>query len=215
MNNSFPRILTLLRKEHKLSQKQVAADLGVSQALLSHYEKGIRECGLEFLVKVSEYYNVSCDYLLGKTSSRSGGTVIISQNTRKSSKEDPNESAIFNAMRAVFKTCDKFYCEDLKNQLLMLFKLNIYKTFRILYSANSKNSQKMFAVPTNQYSSRTLAAKLICETRLECLSKGENVDFLTGADKNNIPVFVLDEIAKEDEKKAEALFHIISEVEDL
>lgn len=215
MNTSLPRILTLLRKEHKLSQKQVASDLGVSQALLSHYEKGIRECGLEFLVKVSEYYNVSCDYLLGKTSSRSGGTVVISQNTRKTSKEDPKEAAIFNAMRAVFKTCDIFSCEDLKNELLKFFKLNIYKSFRILYSANSKNSQKMFSVPQSQYSSRVLATKLICETRMECLSKGENVDFLNGADKNNIPILVSDEIEKEDSKKAEALFHIISEVEDL
>lgn len=215
MNTSLPRILTLLRKEHKLSQKQVASDLGVSQALLSHYEKGIRECGLEFLVKVSEYYNVSCDYLLGKTSSRSGGTVVISQNTRKTSKEDPKEAAIFNAMRAVFKTCDIFSCEDLKNELLKFFKLNIYKSFRILYSANSKNSQKMFSVPQSQYSSRVLATKLICETRMECLSKGENVDFLNGADKNNIPILISDEIEKEDSKKAEALFHIISEVEDL
>ena len=215
MNNNFPRILTLLRKEHKLSQKQVASDLGISQALLSHYEKGIRECGLEFLVKVSEYYNVSCDYLLGKTSSRSGSTVVISQNTKKSSKEDPKETAIFNAMRAVFKTCDIFSCEDLKNELLKFFKLNIYKSFLILYSANSKNSQKMFAVPIGQYSSRVLAAKLLCENRIECLSKGENVDFLKGAEKSNIPVLSFDEIIKEDEKKAEALLHIISEIEEL
>lgn len=45
MNTAFPRILTLLRKERGVSQKQVSADLQVSQALLSHYEKGIRECG--------------------------------------------------------------------------------------------------------------------------------------------------------------------------
>ncbi len=47
-NNDFPRLLTLLRKERGLSQKQAATDLKVSQALLSHYEKGIRECGLDF-----------------------------------------------------------------------------------------------------------------------------------------------------------------------
>ena len=51
MNSDFPRIITFLRKERGLSQKQVASDLGISQALLSHYEKGIRECGLDFLVK--------------------------------------------------------------------------------------------------------------------------------------------------------------------
>ena len=65
MNSDFPRIITFLRKERGLSQKQVASDLGISQALLSHYEKGIRECGLDFLVKTAEYYDVSADYLLG------------------------------------------------------------------------------------------------------------------------------------------------------
>ena len=59
----FNRIIKLLRKERGITQKQAAEDLGVSQALLSHYEKGIRECGLDFVVKVADYYNVSCDYL--------------------------------------------------------------------------------------------------------------------------------------------------------
>ena len=67
MNKDFCRIITLLRKEKKLNQKQVAADLGISQALLSHYEKGIRECGLETLVKIADYYDVSIDYLLDRT----------------------------------------------------------------------------------------------------------------------------------------------------
>ena len=44
MNKDFPRIMTLLRKERGLSQKQAAADLDVTQALLSHYENGKREC---------------------------------------------------------------------------------------------------------------------------------------------------------------------------
>ncbi len=66
LNDDFPRILTLLRKELGYSQKRVAEDLGISQALLSHYERGIRECGLDFLVRAADYYGVSCDYLLGR-----------------------------------------------------------------------------------------------------------------------------------------------------
>ena len=46
----FNRIIKLLRKERGITQKQAAEDLGVSQALLSHYEKGIRECGLDFVM---------------------------------------------------------------------------------------------------------------------------------------------------------------------
>ena len=51
----------MLRKEKGVTQRKAAEDLGVSQALLSHYEKGIRECGLDFVVRSADYYHVSCD----------------------------------------------------------------------------------------------------------------------------------------------------------
>ncbi len=57
--------LVTLRKNKGLSQKDAATKLGVSQGLLSHYEKGIRECGLDFLCRASSFYDVSADYLLG------------------------------------------------------------------------------------------------------------------------------------------------------
>ena len=63
MNADFPRVLTLLRKERGISQKLAASKLGISQALLSHYEKGIRECGLDFLIRCADFYGVSCDYM--------------------------------------------------------------------------------------------------------------------------------------------------------
>jgi transcriptional regulator with XRE-family HTH domain len=62
---SFAQILSSLRHKRGLSQKKVADELGISQALLSHYENGVREPKLEFVVKVSEYYGVTTDYLLG------------------------------------------------------------------------------------------------------------------------------------------------------
>ena len=79
MNTAFPRILTLLRKERGISQKKAATDLGVSQALLSHYEKGIRECGLDFVVRSADYYHVSCDYLLGRTPDKTGAVIAINE----------------------------------------------------------------------------------------------------------------------------------------
>jgi len=77
MNKDFPRIITLLREERGLSQKKAADALGISQPLLSHYEKGIRECSLDFVVKVADFYDVSCDYLLGRTPNRSNGKIVI------------------------------------------------------------------------------------------------------------------------------------------
>ena len=70
--SKFAIILSQLRKERGISQKKAATDLGISQALLSHYEKGIRECGLDFVIKCSEYYGVTTDYLLGVSDSRTG-----------------------------------------------------------------------------------------------------------------------------------------------
>lgn len=70
MNSSISQRLVKLRKEKDLSQKDAAEALGVSQALLSHYEKGIRECGLDFLCKASVFYDVSSDYLLGLSETR-------------------------------------------------------------------------------------------------------------------------------------------------
>lgn len=70
--SKFASRLSELRKERGISQKKAAADLGISQALLSHYEKGIRECGLDFVIRCSQYYGVSTDYLLGVSKSRNG-----------------------------------------------------------------------------------------------------------------------------------------------
>ena len=75
--SKFSTVLSQLRKERGISQKKAATDLGISQALLSHYEKGIRECGLDFVIKCSEYYHVTTDYLLGVSESRNGAAVSL------------------------------------------------------------------------------------------------------------------------------------------
>ena len=88
MNCEFPKIISDLRKSKGISQKQAAIDLGISQALLSHYEKGIRECGLDFLIKLSDYYEVTCDELLGVSHS----TNAIPKDVLSSLKKIANET---------------------------------------------------------------------------------------------------------------------------
>lgn len=72
MSTAFANRITSLRKEKGLSQKEVAISLGVSQALLSHYEKGVRECGLDFVVSCADFFGVTTDYLLGRQDSKYG-----------------------------------------------------------------------------------------------------------------------------------------------
>ena len=65
MARSFSETMSALRRSRSLSQRRAAADLNISQALLSHYENGAREPGLDFLCRACRYYGVSADYLLG------------------------------------------------------------------------------------------------------------------------------------------------------
>ena len=64
MDRTFPEILSALRRERNISQRQAAQDLCISLALLSHYENGAREPGLAFVCRACDYYGVSADYLL-------------------------------------------------------------------------------------------------------------------------------------------------------
>ena len=64
--NRFCSNLAALRRDKGVSQRKAAADLHISQALLSHYENGAREPGLPFLCRVCDYYGVTADYLLGR-----------------------------------------------------------------------------------------------------------------------------------------------------
>ena len=66
MDRSFPETLSALRRERNISQRTAAADLGISQALLSHYENGAREPGLGFVCRACDYYGVSAADLLGR-----------------------------------------------------------------------------------------------------------------------------------------------------
>ena len=75
MATDFSRTLSLLRQEKGISQRKAAAALGISQALLSHYENGIREPGLAFVCKVCDFYRVSADFLLGRTANRDGAMI--------------------------------------------------------------------------------------------------------------------------------------------
>lgn len=56
--------LRIIRKEKNLNQLKVAMDLNISREALSHYENGKREPSLDMLKKLSDYFNVSIDYLI-------------------------------------------------------------------------------------------------------------------------------------------------------
>lgn len=169
MNSDFPRIITFLRKERGLSQKQVASDLGISQALLSHYEKGIRECGLDFLVKAAEYFEVSCDYLLGRTVQRRLASVTADdlpesdeiRHLKGNMINQINKKLLMNTTTVIFDLLAQIGNKRLTNAVSNYLMSAEYQIFRTIYSAQERNSQTMFSIDRNRYKNLNSASMLI------------------------------------------------------
>lgn len=195
MKSEFSRVITLLRKEKNISQKQAAAELGISQALLSHYENGIRECGLGFLVKCADFYGVSCDYLLGRSADRDGTTLSVDEipepdmggkeNVMGSAGVLPvlNKKLIANSLNVLFDQMARTGNRRLITSASEFLMLAVYRMFRLVYSANPKNQQNLFSLPRVLSSRYADAVMQLREADIAALvDSGEldqNVDPLT------------------------------------
>ena len=223
MNKDFPRIITMLRKEKKYSQKQVAEDLGISQALLSHYEKGIRECGLDFVIRVSDYYSVSCDFLLGRTPERSGAMLRFEDIPDQEDNENTisgkaslvpllNKKILSNTLTIIYdmliKANNKSLTANVSNYMMLAF----YKVFRTLYTANPENQQTMFAIPKSTYQGYSESQMKVYSTRLEAMTDSKNTDdYLKKLDEIE---YSSETITENYPKLASSLFNLIQHSEN-
>lgn len=195
MNTDFPRIITLLRKERNISQKQAAADLGVSQALLSHYEKGIRECGLDFLVKTADYYNVSCDYLLGRCAEPMGSASdkpAQPSNGGETEGLSGIQKIILDSQRLIFSMLKKHGETVLEKEVSGYLSLAVYRIFRVIYSANPKNDRRFFTVDSPAADGFTLSAMELKKARAENAAKSgtmQNVSITTNSISSDYPEY--------------------------
>ena len=75
---TFEKRLMQLRKEHGYRNRDAfAAELGIPANTLRNYEMDIREPGFPFLIKMSQLFHVSADYLLGLTEERATTAVDV------------------------------------------------------------------------------------------------------------------------------------------
>lgn len=138
MECNFPEIISNLRKTHGIAQKTAASDLGISQALLSHYEKGIRECGLDFLVKLSEYYNVSCDYLLGKQ--------------KDEIKPDDNIKLQAYVLNKILDYSERFAAQETYDKLSNASSLMVYRLLRNITEATGGYNNVNYSIDYKTFS---------------------------------------------------------------
>ena len=185
MGIEFNRIITLLRKERGITQKQAAQDLGISQAQLSHYEKGIRECGLAFVVQVADYYDVSCDYLLGRSAERSGQTITVEELPEGNSATGGSvyrgsvlptmyKKLIENSLDILYDKLQESRDKQLVVGVSSYLMLAVYKMFRLLYEASPKNVSGMFRVGSARWDRSADAAMSMAEGDLAAALTGED-----------------------------------------
>ena len=65
----FQRIQDL-RTDADLSQRELSEILHISQRSYSHYETGSRNIPVEMLIRLAKYYEISLDYLVGRTDNK-------------------------------------------------------------------------------------------------------------------------------------------------
>ena len=66
----FGKRIKELRLEKGLTQKQLAQELQIALSTLRRYERGITERKITLLIKCADYFQVSTDYLVGRTNIR-------------------------------------------------------------------------------------------------------------------------------------------------
>lgn len=216
MIRDFARTITLLRKEKKLSQKQAAAELGISQSLLSHYEKGIRECGLDFVVRAAEYYGVSCDYLLGRTAERQYDVTELKNEEATVSKQNTaniiNRRLLGNTAGIIYDCLSKIGSRKLTRSVTNYLMLGYYKVFRVLYQSNPDNPEGMFTVGEELFRGYTTAAQEKVFTDIGSMGSKSSESSVQNLIELNISP---EQLADDYPEAAGSLFNVIQHAENV
>ncbi len=90
MNEKFKLRLEQLMRERNINQIGLSAEIGVTQSTLSRNINGVHRPKAEIVERIANYFNVSTDYLLGKTDDR------LPTNTSTTDKLSGIKLALYN-----------------------------------------------------------------------------------------------------------------------
>ncbi len=168
MNENFSRVLSLLRQEKGISQRKAAAELGISQALLSHYENGIREPGLAFVTRACDFYHVSADYLLGRTLTRDGAVIeaeeLLDASEGKESLKGSimaklQKKLIVNSVSLLFELLGRVGSREVVKEAGNYLSDAIYQLFRPLHR-QAGGSETYFSLERENFDLNVLSADM-------------------------------------------------------
>lgn len=106
--------IKLLREEKKIKQDELAKILSISPSAVGMYERDEREPNDEITLKLSEYFNVSTDYLLGKSDIRNPGKQI----------DDVLNEAMIGMSKEEYETLNETQKKQIRDFALFVKKQN-------------------------------------------------------------------------------------------
>lgn len=140
--------LKAVRVQKGIKQIEAAKALHISHGLLSHYENGIRQPGLDFLCAASQYYGVTTDYLLGMTdinASLPAGTV-------ETSNAVAGFSQITDILTGIYSLLAIIDDPDLSIRATDYIGANLYRIFRPLFDIHDVQYDTDFSVSSDTFS---------------------------------------------------------------
>lgn len=218
MASDFSRTLALLRREKRISQRTAAGDLQVSQALLSHYENGLREPGLAFVVRAADYFGVSCDYLLGRSLSRDGGRISAPAVTEEGEEDsDPlaemYKKLIADSSSLLLEAASRSGSAQLVQEISTYLSAASYKLFRYLYQADGSNPDEAFKTDPKSFDALCDALMKLSELRIQCAASGGGA-FGLEEEKTNLPSLSLGSLTEQFPQEAQSLLTILQNISE-
>lgn len=168
VTKAFATRLKILREEKGLSQDELGKAIGISRGSISFYEKQSRTPDITVLAKVSNFFDVSLDYLLGFADSRSLHGVIaenetgLSEDTTNAIKDyktaySPEEIKILNLLiqaEEIMDICElinesRNYSEKVRERNPVQFHVEGYLHMPELYKKHSLETLKKYLEDCN------------------------------------------------------------------
>lgn len=111
----FSKVLKELRTEKEITQSKMASDFNMSRNTIASWEAKKREPPIETLIQIATYFDVSLDYLCGRTSDASLPTVEY----QRGAELTPKERKLLNDFRQLpedFQTVSLMYLETARKR---------------------------------------------------------------------------------------------------
>ncbi|WP_079707677.1 helix-turn-helix domain-containing protein [Paraliobacillus ryukyuensis] len=153
----FSERLMLMRRQKNLTQENLANILDVSKGAISKYEKGTASPSYKILWRLADYFNVSVDYLIGKSNSFSGDRyedAFISQLKQNFEEmKDEDKKQLLKILRIIDSDKSKLpsilkILEKDGDEFINLFKLidNDFEKIIPILSMDEEEREKVFQI---------------------------------------------------------------------